>query len=84
MMIIHKPMLRRRNIFKKYQIPTCVVWVDETIGSYLYKNEAGWHVTCNGERYRAMIDDYLCLNWKMLMWTTLGFNKTALYALQSK
>ena len=34
------------------------VWAEGIIGPYFFKNEAGHNVTANGERYRAMINDF--------------------------
>lgn len=44
----------------------CTVWcglyAGGIIGPYFFKNEAGNRVTVNGDRYRAMINDYLIPN----------------------
>lgn len=37
----------------------CALWAGGIIGPYFFKNAAGQHVTVNGERYRAMITDFL-------------------------
>lgn len=50
-MIIHKPLRRRRYILKKSLFGVLY-------GPYFFKNEAGHNVTVNGERYRAMINDF--------------------------
>lgn len=36
----------------------CALWAEGIIGPYFFKNEAGNNVTVNGERYRAMINDF--------------------------
>ena len=37
----------------------CGLWAGGIIGPYFCKNDAGENVTVNGDRYRAMITDYL-------------------------
>lgn len=37
----------------------CGLWAGGIIGPYFFKNDAGENVTVNGDRYRAMITDYL-------------------------
>jgi len=36
----------------------CALWADGIIGPYFFKNDAGQNVTVNGDRYRAMINDF--------------------------
>lgn len=37
----------------------CGLWAGGIIGPYFFKTEAGRNITVNGDRYRAMITDYL-------------------------
>lgn len=37
----------------------CGLWAGEIIGPYFFKIEAGRNINMNGDRYRAMITDYL-------------------------
>ena len=36
----------------------CALWADGIIGPYFFKIEAGHNITVNGERYRAIINDF--------------------------
>ncbi|GFU04981.1 putative DD41D transposase [Trichonephila clavipes] len=37
----------------------CALWVAGIIGPYFFKNDEGHNVTVNGDRYRAMITNFL-------------------------
>ena len=50
---------RRRTVRTEDAIAVwCALWAEGIIGPYFFKNEAGHNVTVNGERYRAMINDF--------------------------
>ncbi|GFW57960.1 DDE_3 domain-containing protein [Trichonephila clavipes] len=36
----------------------CALWAGGIIGSYFFKNDEGYNVTVNGDRYRAMITNF--------------------------
>ncbi|GFU79268.1 putative transposable element [Trichonephila clavipes] len=36
----------------------CALWAGGIIGSYFFKNDEGHNVTVNGDRYRAMINNF--------------------------
>ncbi|GFW93364.1 putative DD41D transposase [Trichonephila clavipes] len=40
----------------------CALWAGGIIGPYFFKNDEGHNVTVNGDRYRAMITNFLFLN----------------------
>ena len=52
------------------------------IGPYFFMDENDRHVTVNGERYRAMLEDYLWPELDNLTSTICGFNKTVPLATQ--
>ncbi|GFV51280.1 putative transposable element [Trichonephila clavipes] len=37
----------------------CALWAGGIIGPYFFKNDEGYNVTVNGDRYRAMITNFL-------------------------
>ena len=56
----------------------CGLWAGGIIGPYFFKDETVANVTVNGERYRAMINDFLMPEIVPVISTTFGSNKTAL------
>ena len=51
----------------------CEFWSKGIIGSYFFENEQGVTVTVNGDRYRAILNEFLFTK-------TFGCNRTALRA----
>ncbi|GFU43769.1 transposable element Tc3 transposase [Trichonephila clavipes] len=49
--LIHKSMSKHRYIH--------ALWACGIIGPYFFKNDEGYNVTVNGDRYRAMLDYFL-------------------------
>ncbi|GFV59549.1 putative transposable element [Trichonephila clavipes] len=41
----------------------CALWAGRIIGPYFFKNDEGHNVTVNGDRYRAMITNFLIPEW---------------------
>ena len=60
----------------------CSFHAGGVIGPYFFVDENDRHVTVNGERYRAMLEDHLWPDWMNLTSTICGFNKTVLLAIQ--
>ena len=54
----------------------CGFWSRGIIGPFFFENNQGEAVTVNSDRYRPMLNEFL--------FTTFGFNKTALHATQPK
>ena len=59
----------------------CGFWTRGIIGSFFFGNEQGKAVTVNGDRYRAMLNEFL---FTKIEEVTFGFNRTALRAIQPK
>jgi len=59
----------------------CGFWSGGIIGPFFFENEQGAAVTVNGERYRAMLNEFF-LNLKRRTQTTFDFNRTAHLATQ--
>ena len=54
------------------------------IGPFFFENEQGKVVTVNGDRYRAMLNEFLFTKIDEENIETFGFNRTALRATQPK
>ncbi|GFT75628.1 putative transposable element [Trichonephila clavipes] len=50
--------LRLRRIAAKKLTVWCALWAGGIIGPYFFKNDEGHNVTVNGDRYRAMINNF--------------------------
>ena len=59
----------------------CGFWLRGIIGPFSFENEQGKAVTVNGDRYRAMLNEFLFTR-KIL--AAFGFNRTALRVTQPK
>ena len=62
----------------------CGFWSRGIIGPLFFENEQGEFVTVNGDRYRAMLNEFLFPKMKRRILATFGFNWTALRATQPK
>ena len=62
---------------------SCRFWSKGIIGPFFFENKQGEAVTVNGDRYRAMLNEFL---WKLKrkILATFGSNRTALRATQPK
>ena len=60
----------------------CGFWSRGIIGPFFFENEQGEAVIVNGDRYRAMLNEFLFTKRRIL--ATFGFNKKALSATQPK
>ena len=68
--------LGRKNPHAYIKKPTHPKWVT-VFGSFFFENEQGEAVTVNGDRYRAMLNEFL-----RRILAKFGFNRTALRATQ--
>ena len=56
-------------------------WISSIIGPFFIENEQGVTITVNGNRYRAMLNEFFCSQkCKSKILATFGFNRTALRA----
>ena len=62
----------------------CGFWFRGIIGSFFFENEQGEAVTVNGERYRAMLNEFLFTRIEEEDIDKFGFYRTALRATQPK
>ncbi|GFU09792.1 uncharacterized protein TNCV_944611 [Trichonephila clavipes] len=56
--LIHKHMSKHRYI-QKNGLFSCALWAGGIISPYFIKSDEGHNVTVNGDRYRAMITNFL-------------------------
>ena len=61
----------------------CGFWCKGIIGTFFFVNVQGEAVTVNGDRYRAMLNEFLFKKLKRRILATFGFNRTALRAIRS-
>ncbi|GFW78091.1 uncharacterized protein TNCV_135611 [Trichonephila clavipes] len=47
-----------RNTVTSRKTVWCALWAGGIIGPYFFKNDEGHNVTVNGDRYRAMINNF--------------------------
>ena len=57
-------------------------WFRGIIGPFFFENEQGEAVTLNGDRYRAMLNEFCLQKLKRRILATFGVNRTALRATQ--
>ena len=62
----------------------CEIWSRGIIGSFFFKNEQGEAVAVNGERYGAMLNEFLFTKIEEKDIGNIWFNRTALRAIQPK
>ena len=63
----------------------CGIWSRGIIGPYFFENEQGEAVTVSGDRYRAMLNEFLFTKkLKRRILVTFNFNRTARRATQPK
>ena len=62
----------------------CGFWSRGIIRPFFFENEQGDAVIVNGDRYRAMLNDFCLQNLNRRILATFGFNRTALSATQPK
>ena len=62
----------------------CGFWSGGIIGPFFLENEQGEAVTVNGDRYRAVLNEFLFTTIQEEDMATFGFNRTALRATQPK
>ncbi|GFX48173.1 uncharacterized protein TNCV_4115081 [Trichonephila clavipes] len=58
--LIHKCTSKHRSTDTVPELLTvwCALWAGGIIGPYFFKNDEGHNVTVNGDRYRAMINNF--------------------------
>ena len=62
----------------------CRFWSRGITGPFFFENEQGQAITVNGDRYRAMLNEFLFTKLKRRKLAMFGFNRTTLRATQPK
>ena len=73
-----------RSMHPKRVTVCCGFWPRGIIRPFFFENEQAEAITVNGDRYWAMLNEFLFIKIKEKILATFGFNMTALSATQPK